>query len=158
MTFETADLGELPALVRLTRAGQGVTALWRGGRLIDLTPFGFDELLAMPLADARSALESAAGPELDPGGFELIAPVMNQEVWGAGVTYLRSQEARLDEAEVKDVYSKVYRAERPEIFFKSAGWRVVPHRGQVGVRSDSSWDAPEPELAVLANRHGEAVA
>jgi 2-dehydro-3-deoxy-D-arabinonate dehydratase len=158
MNLELADLGELPALVRVKQSGRTVTALWRGGRLLDLAPRGFDELLAMPLAEARSALESAAGLELDPAGLDLAAPVMNQEVWAAGVTYLRSQEARLDESEVKDVYSRVYRADRPEVFFKTAGWRVVPHRGQVGVRSDSSWDTPEPELAVLANRYGEVLA
>ena len=158
MTLELTDLGERPALVRLGQAGYAVTALWRNGRLLNLAPLGFDELLAMPLAEARSALESAAGRELDPSRLDLVAPVMNQEVWAAGVTYLRSQEARLDESEVKDVYAKVYQADRPEIFFKTAGWRVVAHRGQVGIRSDSTWNVPEPELAVLANRYGEVVA
>ena len=158
MTLELTDLGERPALVRLVQAGDAVTALWRAGRLLNLAPTGFDELLAMPLAEARSFLESAAGPELDPSRSDLVAPVMNQEVWAAGVTYLRSQEARVDESEAKDVYTKVYQADRPEIFFKAAGWRVVAHRGQVGIRSDSTWNVPEPELAVLANRYGEVLA
>lgn len=158
MTIELVDLGEKPALARLTREGQSVTAIWQDGRLRDLDPLGFDELLSIPLAEARAALESAAGPELDPSRYDLAAPVANQEVWAAGVTYFRSQEARIDEAAVKDIYSNVYRAERPELFFKAAGWRVVPHRGQVGVRPDSTWDTPEPELALLANRHGDVLA
>lgn len=57
-----------------------------------------------------------------------------------------------------DVYAKVYTADRPELFFKAAGWRVVPAGGEVGVRSDSSWNVPEPELCVLSNSHGEVVA
>ena len=57
-----------------------------------------------------------------------------------------------------DVYAKVYEADRPELFFKAAGWRVVGHRGEVGVRPDSSWNVPEPELVVLSNSHGEPIA
>jgi 2-dehydro-3-deoxy-D-arabinonate dehydratase len=64
----------------------------------------------------------------------------------------------MEEAVVKDVYSAVYEADRPELFFKAAGWRVVPHGGDVGIRSDSEWDVPEPELAVLSNAYGETVA
>jgi len=88
----------------------------------------------------------------------MLAPAENQEVWAAGVTYRRSREARIEEATARDVYAKVYRAERPELFFKSAGWRVVPHNGAVGIRSDSAWNVPEPELALLANRHAEVIA
>jgi 2-dehydro-3-deoxy-D-arabinonate dehydratase len=90
--------------------------------------------------------------------LELLPPVESQEVWACGVTYLRSREARIEEAVVKDVYTAVYEAERPELFFKAAGWRVVPHGGKVGIRSDSTWNVPEPELAVLSNAHGETIA
>jgi 2-dehydro-3-deoxy-D-arabinonate dehydratase len=109
----------------------------------------------------RALLEDpSAGrlPQLDPAECDLLAPAESQEVWAAGVTYLRSREARMEEAVAKDIYALVYEAERPELFFKAAGWRVVPSGGEVGVRSDSSWDVPEPELAVLSNAHAEVVA
>jgi 2-dehydro-3-deoxy-D-arabinonate dehydratase len=64
----------------------------------------------------------------------------------------------MEESASQDVYAKVYEAERPELFFKSAGWRVVGHHGDVGVRPDSTWSVPEPELAVLSNSRGEVVA
>jgi 2-dehydro-3-deoxy-D-arabinonate dehydratase len=64
----------------------------------------------------------------------------------------------MEESSSQDVYAKVYEAERPELFFKSAGWRVVGHGGEAGVRPDSTWSVPEPELAVLSNSRGEVVA
>jgi 2-dehydro-3-deoxy-D-arabinonate dehydratase len=79
-------------------------------------------------------------------------------VWAAGVTYLRSREARVEETTQKTIYEHVYESERPELFFKAAGWRVVPDGGEVGVREDSTWDVPEPELAVLSNSRAEVVA
>jgi 2-dehydro-3-deoxy-D-arabinonate dehydratase len=89
---------------------------------------------------------------------ELAAPVGSQEVWAAGVTYRRSREARLEESSETRFYDRVYTSDRPELFFKAAGWRVVGPGSDVGVRADSTWDVPEPELAVLSNRHGEVVA
>jgi len=79
------------------------------------------------------------------------------EVWAAGVTYQRSEEARMEESGTPDVYSKVYRAERPEIFLKATPRRVVGPDGTVVVRSDSTWDVPEPELAIVVNAHAEIV-
>ncbi len=88
----------------------------------------------------------------------LLPPVEDDhEVWAAGVTYLRSREAREAESSVRDVYSKVYEAERPELFFKAVGWRVVGHRMPIRVRADSRWNVPEPELTVVVNAHGEIV-
>jgi len=103
-----------------------------------------------------SALASAkAGP---PADAELLAPIDNgQEVWAAGVTYLRSREARVEESQSKDLYQKVYEAERVEVFFKANGWRVVGHGQAVRIRRDSRWNVPEPELAVVVNRAGEIV-
>src|SRR5439155_1260290 len=106
----------------------------------------------------RAALDAITGPELDPAQVELAAPAESQEVWAAGVTYLRSREARLEETTQKSIYEHVYESDRPELFFKAAGWRVVPHEGEIGVREDSTWDVPEPELAVLSNARGEVVA
>lgn len=87
-----------------------------------------------------------------------LAPVDAQEVWAAGVTYERSREARQEEAlDGGDIYARVYGAERPELFFKALGWRVVGPGGAVGIRADAQWSVPEPELAVLFNPALEAV-
>ena len=93
----------------------------------------------MTLGEMRTAARETT-IDLDLAECELLAPVESQEVWAAGVTYMRSREARMEESSASDVYAKVYAAERPELFFKSAGWRVVPHGGQVGVRPDSDWN------------------
>ena len=87
-----------------------------------------------------------------------LAPVDGQEVWAAGVTYERSREARQTEAvDGGDVYARVYGAERPELFFKAPGAGVVGPYGQVGIRADSRWNVPEPELALVINPALEVV-
>ena len=121
-------------------------------------PEGFrvDSLLRCSLAEIRETLAGARTEE--PAGGDVLAPIEDhQEVWAAGVTYLRSREARMAESETADVYDRVYEAERVEVFFKSNGWRVVGHRGRIRVRPDSSWDVPEPELALVLNRVGAIV-
>ena len=150
------DLPSKPCLVRVENDGRRGLALWSGGRLAQLAT-GLDGLLRLSTADMRNALESRAD-ELDPARCELLAPAESQEVWAAGVTYLRSRAARMEESSESDVYARVYEAERPELFFKAAGWRVVGHGGATGVRADSAWNVPEPELAVLTNHRGEVVA
>ena len=88
----------------------------------------------------------------------MLPPIeAEHEVWAAGVTYLRSREARESESSVKDVYSRVYEAARPELFFKAAGWRVAGHRMPIRIRDDSRWNVPEPELTLVINAHGEIV-
>jgi 2-dehydro-3-deoxy-D-arabinonate dehydratase len=156
MPVNPGDLPAKPCLVRVAHAGRDQAALWSGGRLNKLGA-GLDELLRLTLAEMRAAVEETVG-SLDPDAYELLAPVESQEVWGCGVTYSRSREARMEESSSQDVYAKVYEAERPELFFKSAGWRVVGHGGEAGVRPDSTWSVPEPELAVLSNSRGEVVA
>jgi hypothetical protein len=79
------------------------------------------------------------------------------EVWAAGVTYRRSREAREAESTVSDIYTRVYDADRPELFLKSIGWRVVAHQGTIRIRGDSRWTVPEPELTVVVNAHREIV-
>lgn len=85
------------------------------------------------------------------------APIGNQEVWAAGVTYKRSKEARMDEAKASGgavFYDKVYDANRPELFFKANAQRVVGHGDYVNIRKDSTWDVPEPELTLFINSKG----
>ena len=150
-----------PALARV-RTADGAThlCLWRDAELWDLHPLSLDTLLRLPLAEMRELLELETHPRqrIDPAEVELAPPAQSQEVWAAGVTYLRSREARLEEARQKTIYEHVYESDRPELFFKAAGWRVVPDGGEVGVREDSTWDVPEPELAVLSNSRAEVVA
>ena len=79
----------------------------------------------------------------------LQSPIFPQEVWAAGVTYSDSMRERQAESDSPDVYAKVYNAERPEIFFKGTGDRMQPPNSDLGIRSDSGWDVPESELAVI---------
>ncbi|GIL22920.1 MAG: 2-hydroxyhepta-2,4-diene-1,7-dioate isomerase [Bacteroidota bacterium] len=86
------------------------------------------------------------------------APIGTQEVWAAGVTYLRSRDARMEESKesgAADVYQKVYEASRPELFFKALPTRVVGSGAIVNIRSDSSWNVPEPELTLFINSEGQ---
>lgn len=88
------------------------------------------------------------------------APIVSQEIWAAGVTYLRSKVARMEESKVSggaDFYAKVYDAERPELFFKSTAQRCSGPGEPVFIRSDSHWNVPEPELTLFANREGKIV-
>lgn len=89
--------------------------------------------------------------ELSADAPHLLPPLDRQEVWAAGVTYAWSREARVREAVAKDVYVKVYDAERPELFFKSLPEKVVGPRDWIGLRGDSKWNVPEPELALVLN-------
>lgn len=93
-------------------------------------------------------LVSAPGPEV-PTDARIIAPIRSQEVWAAGVTYLRSRDARVEEAIEATPYDRVYEAERPELFQKSAGWRARGPGDGIAVRGDSTWDVPEPELTLV---------
>ena len=118
--------------------------------------FTLERLLDMPGADVRSLLEDldAEGPAED----ALLPPIEQaHEVWASGVTYLQSREARELESTDPDAYQKVYDAERPELFFKALGWRVVGHGNMVRVREDSHWNVPEPELVLLLNSGMEIV-
>jgi 2-dehydro-3-deoxy-D-arabinonate dehydratase len=88
----------------------------------------------------------------------ILAPIDGEtEVWAAGVTYKRSQEARVEESSTPDIYTRVYEARRPEIFFKATQRRVAGPDQQIVVRADSTWDVPEPEVAIVINAHAEIV-
>ncbi|HLW48393.1 MAG TPA: fumarylacetoacetate hydrolase family protein [bacterium] len=90
----------------------------------------------------------------DPARPHLLAPVAPAEVWAAGVTYERSREARLAETTTTGIYDKVYDAERAEVFFKATASRCAGPNAPVGVRADSRWTVPEPELAVVLDGDG----
>jgi len=90
----------------------------------------------------------------------LLAPIGNQEVWAAGVTYYRSRSARMEESKSAgggDFYDRVYSAERPELFFKSTASRVAGPGSHVRIRSDAKWNVPEPELTLLINNRGQII-
>jgi len=114
-----------------------------------------DALLAQPLDDIRRLVGDAEAVDR-PQGTPLV-PIESQEVWAAGVTYQRSLAARVEEAVSADPYERVYTAERPELFFKATARRVRASGEAVNIRSDSSWDVPEPELAVVCNSTLEVV-
>lgn len=98
-------------------------------------------------------LDRAPSPEAP----HLLLPVQPHEVWAAGVTYERSREARLAETTTVGIYDKIYDAERPELFFKATASRCVGPNAPIGIRSDSRWTVPEPELAVVLSEEGEAL-
>jgi 2-dehydro-3-deoxy-D-arabinonate dehydratase len=103
-----------------------------------------------PAGAARSFLGAAPAVALDE--LTLLAPVDQHEVWAAGVTYIRSREARERESVgAARFYDLVYNAERPELFFKATAARVVGPGGRVRVRRDSRWSVPEPELALVVS-------
>lgn len=118
--------------------------------------FTLSDLLTISGADIFPFLKEKETHEKANGSF--LAPIEdNQEVWASGVTYLRSKQAREAESATGDIYQRVYSAQRPELFYKSLGWRVIPHLGQIRVRKDSRWNVPEPELTILINCFGEII-
>lgn len=113
-------------------------------------------MLELPRNSLDHLLKNVAhnGPAVD----TIVAPIdPDHEVWAAGVTYLRSRDARRSESTVADLYERVYEAARPELFFKSVGWRVKGNHDPIRIRADSHWNVPEPELVLVINRHGEIV-
>jgi 2-dehydro-3-deoxy-D-arabinonate dehydratase len=90
-----------------------------------------------------------------PDDYELLTPLAAPEVWCAGVTYERSRDARVEESTVKDVYTMVYDAPRPELFMKDAAMRRTVSPGRpIGIREDSRWNVPEPEIGVVLSTDG----
>lgn len=99
---------------------------------------------------ARLPYAELAGGDPSPGTPHLLAPLDLQEVWAAGVTYLRSKVARMEESEgAAHFYDLVYDAERPELFFKGTASRVSGPNAAVRIRRDAAWNVPEPEVALL---------
>lgn len=115
-----------------------------------------DPALPTRLREAVEAAQEAPSPTLD----RLLPPIGSQEVWAAGVTYMRSKAARMTEAREAgggDFYDRIYDAARPELFFKATPHRVSGHGQAVRIRRDSGWSVPEPELALAVNAAGRIV-
>ncbi len=142
----------MDGLYRVGLPGGGVR--WARGDVQDgpreLLPPEFS--LDRALSQGRDhALRAFLGPATEPApdGLGVMAPVESQEIWAAGVTYLRSRDARLEESGGQSAYDLAYEAARPELFFKSAAWRVRATGQSIGIRRDSAWNVPEPELALV---------
>ncbi|MHB8626656.1 MAG: fumarylacetoacetate hydrolase family protein [Aggregatilineales bacterium] len=150
-------------LIRYKRGHQTGLALDSGERAyaLDDASVALDAPLStLPVDHLVGTLEEtkAAPIDLADPAVSLLAPVGRfQEVWAAGVTYKRSEEARESESHNSTVYSRVYSAKRPELFFKALGQDVIAPGGQVGIRYDATWSVPEPELAVVLNARLEVV-
>jgi len=130
--------------------------------VIDLSAGGVSHLsLILESAEPVGELQKLAGKKLPRVALrevQLCAPVERQEIWAAGVTYLRSRKARMEESDFSaTAYDQVYGAERPEIFFKSLPEKVVATGEPVGIRRDARWNVPEPELALVLNSRGQIV-
>jgi 2-dehydro-3-deoxy-D-arabinonate dehydratase len=135
-----------------------------GSDVIDLAgaggPSSLMAALQLPVDELLDALGRAredANRRERFGADALRAPIDQQEVWAAGVTYLRSRDARMEESAQKDVYDRVYDADRPELFLKATPHRVSGPGEPIAIRADSGWDVPEPELVLLLNSRGDVV-
>jgi 2-dehydro-3-deoxy-D-arabinonate dehydratase len=130
--------------------------------VFDLTSVGIRRMQGLieraDLAGELTRLSQAGLPAVPLDRARLLTPVESQEVWAAGVTYLRSKQARMEESEFSaTAYDRVYDAARPEIFFKSLPDKVVSPGEAVGIRTDATWNVPEPELALVINSSGSIV-
>ena len=140
----------------LTRHSVAGGAVWARDEQLLPGSFNLGEWLALPTSEAIAQLAAASVRDVAPSG--LLAPVEEpMEVWAAGVTYLRSRDARMAESTVNDIYQRVYDAERAEVFFKAPGWRVAGPGAPIRVRRDSNWNVPEPELVLVFNAALEIV-
>jgi len=147
----------VPAAGRHLVQLDGATYMKKDGGWSRLDGASIDSLLRLTLGELRRLLDAKRPATARPEGAVIGAPIESQEVWAAGVTYRRSLEARADEAVSSDPYDRVYVAARPELFFKATASRVRGHGEPIFIRSDSTWDVPEPELAVVCNSRMEVV-
>ncbi len=117
------------------------------------TAISLTSLLEKTSEESRKLCEAALkGASVAVSSLTVLAPIDGQEVWGAGVTYLRSKQAREEESErAATFYDQIYVADRPELFFKATPNRVVGPETPIRARSDSRWTVPEPELALVLN-------
>jgi 2-dehydro-3-deoxy-D-arabinonate dehydratase len=145
--------------VKLYRTAHGAF-VEKDGRFYVAGSMDWDELLASTdlITIACATIEKGVAANFD--AKKILAPVVSQEVWAAGVTYYRSRKARMEESKDAgggDFYDRVYAAVRPELFFKATGRRVIGHGGAVRIRSDAKWSVPEPELTLVINPCGSII-
>jgi 2-dehydro-3-deoxy-D-arabinonate dehydratase len=139
----------------LFRIRQGRSVRWAVGEVEEgPSRLVCEEVTLDRILAGDGALDNAIASASDPipGSWYVVAPVDSQEIWAAGVTYLRSRDARVEEALEPSPYDRVYEAERPELFLKAPGWRAVGPDAEIGVRADSDWNVPEPELALVLDK------
>jgi 2-dehydro-3-deoxy-D-arabinonate dehydratase len=153
-------------LCRYVVRGEGEPrfGLIAGETIVDLNAAGgpatLAEALQLPAPELLTAVQSAAAyatVHVALAEAAIVAPIDRQEVWAAGVTYLRSRDARMEESTQRDIYDRVYDADRPEIFLKATPNRVAGPGEHIAIRGDSGWDVPEPELTVVLNALGERI-
>ena len=138
----------------LTKHQCSNTQRWALDGYLLSTEFDFKYFCSLRSPETHDYLMSLKTDQIAEG--VLLAPIeYDQEVWACGVTYSRSRDAREAETEIKNVYDLVYDAERPELFFKAIGWRVMGTQSPIRIRRDSRWNVPEPELTLLVNSFGE---
>ena len=145
------------AMYSIYRTEAGSTIEKEGSCILSAN-FCFDSLFSSddPLEYVQSQYLSGNAAEIPNGSF--MPPIGHQEIWAAGVTYFRSRDARMEESESSGgdrFYDMVYDADRPELFFKATAERTRGHGDKVCIRSDSSWDVPEPELTLAINSNGK---
>ena len=114
-----------------------------------------EAVAAAGVGSSVGRLDEVAGADPTEGAMHLLAPVTPEEVWAAGVTYERSRDARMYESTERDIYARVYESDRPELFLKATGSRVSGPGAPVGLRSDSAWQVPEAEVALVLNSECE---
>lgn len=144
------------------KSSSGITlGMAHKGQLIGYFQPNFElhNLLRLRTDELRMQIENIIQPRAANNlPTPVLAPIDGEtEVWAAGVTYKQSEQARMEESGTPDIYAKVYAAKRPELFFKATPRRVAGPDAPIVVRSDSTWDVPEPELVLVVNAHAEII-
>jgi len=146
-------------MIKIFSTRAGIVAVSGGAVLQPRTPIDLDAIFTADDAMQFLSAALANAPRASvPREGDLLVPIGSQEVWAAGVTYLRSKAARMEEAKAAgggDFYDRVYEAERPELFFKASAGRVAGPGAAVRIRSDSNWNVPEPELTLAVSAAGK---
>lgn len=144
--------------MKIYNTTQGIIAE-KDSKFFKINDLGWDQLINQPALFAflnNEINNSESVASLDES--TILAPIVSQEIWASGVTYLRSKTARMEESKDAgggDFYDRVYDAERPEIFFKATAARTVGHLQGIRIRKDSKWNVPEPELTLFVNNQNQ---
>jgi 2-dehydro-3-deoxy-D-arabinonate dehydratase len=151
-------------MVKLFKTSRGIVATGDNESFVRMVGLNWDAVVAADDPSSVRRLSDHFGVEpgtpADISEETLLPPIGTQEVWAAGVTYLRSKVARMEESKEAgggSFYDRVYAADRPELFFKATPHRVVGPGQPVRLRGDSKWNVPEPELALLVSPRGKII-